>query len=196
MPFILFGGGATIYRILNGYLTLMLDLILSTLDFAATQFVLYSPWAKYGPVDADHLVAKGVSYGHWYIYDLQHEFLEVKDGSVQWIAFYSFIILAFATSILGFVAKLVKSFGSEQDQGSAVLAGAVLYSLQAISLVISGGLFHDAMGEWHDSKPELADDTAGYKYWHTFVAPSVLWIVFVHALALALMDGYKLMKQD
>ena len=171
----------------------MIGLILATLDLAATQFVLYSPWAKYAPVDADHSIVKGSGYNHWYVYDLQHEFLEVKDGSGQWVAFYTFLILAFTTSILGFVAKLVKSFGSEQDQYSATIAVTIMYSIQAISLIISGALFHDAMGEWHDSKPELVDDTAGDKHWHTFVAPAVLWIVFAHALALALMGGYKLM---
>ena len=174
----------------------MIGLILATLDFTATQFVMYSPWAKYGPVDADHVVTKGGGYNHWYVYDLQHEFLEVKDGSEQWIAFYTFLILAFATSILGFVAKLVITFGSEQDQKSASMAATLMYSVQAISLVISGALFHDAMGEWHDSKPELADDTAGNKHWHTFVAPAVLWIVFAHALALSLMGGYKLMNNN
>lgn len=174
----------------------MISLVLATLDFAATQFVLYSPWAKFGPVDSDHMVIAGASYGHWYIYDLQHEFLEVKDGSGQWIAFYLFMILTFATAILGFVGHLVTSFGSEQDLKRTQQLNALIYFVQSISIVIAGALFHDAMGEWYDSKPELADDTAGNKFWHTWVAPAVLWIVFAHAVALALLNGYKAMKED
>lgn len=172
----------------------MITLILATLDFAATQFVMYAPWVKAGDVDADHFPVEG-SYAHMYIHDLQYEFLAVKEGGT-WIAFYTFMILAFATSVLGLVSTLVSTFGSKQDEGNVTLLSAGLYGVQSIALVIAGALFHDAMGAWAMEFPDADEGVAGFKVWHTYVAPAVLWIVLAHSLALTLMNGYKLVKSD
>lgn len=169
----------------------MIELVLATLDLAATQFVLYSPWVKSGPVDNNHILTKGTPYMHWYIYDLQHEFLEVEDSSKKWVAFYMFIIITFVTSVLGFVGHLFVSFGSLQYLKLHQFINTITYLVQSISIIISGLLFHNTISEWVDTKPELTDNTSGIKHWQTWVAPAVLWIVFIHSVLLTLMNYYQ-----
>jgi hypothetical protein len=160
----------------------MLALLLATLDFAATQFILYSPWGKVAPVDADHNIVAGSAH-MLYLYDLQHEFLHVKENA-SWVAFYIFMLVAFACAVVGWVCTLTTAFGSEVDAPRATTSSVILYGTQAVALVIAGAIFHDASGKWKDHMSTLVDGEAGNMYWHAFVAPVVLWIVVAHALAL------------
>jgi hypothetical protein len=172
----------------------MLGLLLGTLDFAATLFVLFSPWAKYAPVDADNNIIAGVPR-ILYLYDLQHEFLVVKENA-SWVAFYVFLLVGFVCSVLGFTCTLVEAFGSELDMPRSTTSGAILYGLQAVALVIAGGVFHDASGKWLDYMKAQPQGSDRVEYWHVFVAPAVLWIVVAHALALSGWHMYSAMRKN